>query len=53
MIRIVRGNYALVVEDSVTVMVRTQDNRVMFTVSDPQAIEALIDCFSEDLVQPA
>lgn len=53
MIRIVRGNYVLIVENSVAAMVRSTDNRVMFTVSDPQAIEALIDCFSEDLVQPA
>lgn len=53
MIRIVRGNYVLIVKDSVAAIVRRLDNCVMFTVSDPQAIETLIDCFSEDMVQPA
>lgn len=53
MIRITRENYILVVENNEARMIRKKDGLVVFTATDFHAIEALIDCFSEDLKEPA
>jgi len=52
MIQIVRGKYVLVVDQKEARLIRTSDSLVMLTARDPQAIEALIDCFSEDIPEP-
>lgn len=52
MIRIVRGKYILIVSEGSAYMIRAQDNALILSVSDPEAIEALIDCFSEDIPEP-
>lgn len=52
MIRIVRGNHILVVENSIARMIRKVDNVVVLTASNAAAVEALIDCFSEDIKNP-
>lgn len=53
MIRIVRGNHILVVENNIATLIRKKDGVVVLTASNPMAIEALIDCFSEDIKEPA
>lgn len=49
MIRIVRDKYFLFVDAGVAKMVRRSDGAVVLTVTEPEAVSALIDCFTEDM----
>lgn len=53
MVRFTRKNYTLKVYDGIAYMIRNEDQMVVFSVSDPISIEALIDCFTEDMAKPA